>query len=84
MAYDAHDVRLLSRFVNGVTHRLAINREAFVFLGEGHVPLLQSEIELDRINSDQYIPNDGFAGNDALFIFATTPKACTDLAGRIL
>lgn len=64
MPDGAHDVRLLSLFVDGIAHRLAIDGEAMVFLAEGRIPILQRAVEQGRIDADQYVTNDRFAGDD--------------------
>ena len=79
----AHDVSFLPLPVDGVAHRLAINCKTLIFLTEGHIPLLQSKIELDRINPDQHIPNDGFTGNDVTFFYAAATKAFACLGAKV-
>ena len=68
MPHGTHDVSLLSLLVDGVAHGLAIDGQTLVLLTEGRIPLLQGEVEFDRIDPHQHIPDDGLAGNNALFI----------------
>lgn len=75
MPHSAHDVGLMSFVINGVAHGLAINSNALVLGGKGGVPLLQRAIEHRRINTDEHIADDGFAGHHIFAIYTTTAQA---------
>lgn len=84
MPNRAHDVRLLPLFIDGVTHGLAINGQAFVFLAEGRIPLLQGVVELCRIDPDQHIANDRFTGDEITPVFSPTTKAFAGLGAQVV
>ena len=79
----AHDVSLLPRLVDRVAHRLAVDGEALIFLAESRVPLLQGEVEPDRIDPHQHIAEDGLAGNDITFLYVAAAKAFARLGFKV-
>ena len=76
MPYDTQDMRLTSLFINGVTHGFTINRQAFIFVGELFVPVLQRKIELFGIDANQGFSERGAAGYIITSIAFTAAKTC--------
>ena len=83
MPNDTHDVSLPSLFVDGVAHRLSVDRKALVFRTEGRIPLLQGVVEFDGINTDQHVTDDRFTRNDIAFLFAATTEAFSGLGAEV-
>ena len=63
MANGAEDMGLATVFVDGVAHRFAVDGQAFVGFSMDGVPTLQGPIQALRIDADQHIANDRFAGD---------------------
>ncbi len=74
---------LLSLFVDGIAHGLAIDSEVKVFLAEGRIPVLERTVEQGWIDTDQYITNDVLAENEVTALFEKTAKAFTGLGDKV-
>jgi hypothetical protein len=64
VAYQAQDMGLLPLIIYGVAHGLAIDGKTFIAAGKDLVPALQGPVKVDRIDSDQNITDDVFAGDN--------------------
>jgi len=53
MADNPQNVRLACGFIDGITHRFAVDGQAFIVFGELRVPTLQGTVETIWIDSDQ-------------------------------
>jgi len=62
---------LISLIIHSVTHGFAVNGQALILRGMDLIPTLQSPVQFDRIDPNQYIPDNVFAGNDVLAVFIT-------------
>ena len=78
MADDAHDMGL-TVVINRIAHGLAVYRKAFVLSSVDFVPPCERSIQMDRINADETIADDGFAGNHATAVFDPAAKALPGL-----
>ena len=75
MADDAEDVGLGAIGVEGVTHRLAIEGQAFVLGGHLRIPALQRPIEGLGIDAGEHIADTGAAGDLVATVAITAAKA---------
>lgn len=74
VADDTHDVGLMAVLVDGVAHRLAVDGQAVVFPAIGRVPPLQGAVELGRVDADENVADDVFAGHQILAAAAPRVK----------
>lgn len=74
MADDTHDVGL-AVIINRIAHRLAVYGEARVLLSIDVVPAVEGRIQPDRVDPDQHVADDPFAGNDAVSVFKAAAEA---------
>ena len=81
VADDAHDVGLTALLVDGVAHGLAVDGQAFIFLGVSCVPALQSPVELGRVDPDEQIADGELAGHQVLAAAAAAAEALARLGG---
>src|SRR5680860_1184990 len=77
MPNHAHDVCLMSRFVDGIFHGLTINRQRIVLLPPCLIPGIECPIQHVWFNTNQAVANDEFTGDDiaSLLTPATEPLA---------
>ena len=84
MAHDPHDVGLPALPINGVPHGLAIDGQGLVDGTMPGGPPLQGPIEGLRIDADQHIADDRFAGHHIAAVFAPAPEALPGLGAQTL
>jgi hypothetical protein len=53
----SHDMGLISLIIHSVTHGFAVNGQALILRGMDLIPTLQSPVQFDRIDPNQYIPD---------------------------
>ena len=78
MTDDAHDVGL-TVLINGIAHGLAVYGKTFVSLSIGFIPALDRFIQMDRIDTDEDITDDGLAGNNAAAVILPAAEALSSL-----
>jgi hypothetical protein len=64
MADHAHDVNPVFLVVEGVAHGVAVDRQTVVVLAEDLIPALSGSVEVERIDADEDIAQDVFAGDE--------------------
>lgn len=74
MTDRAHDVDLIALIVNGVFHGFSVDGQAFILLSIDVVPALQGMVEMNRIDANQHITDDGEAGYDIAPVFISAAK----------
>ena len=84
MSYYAHDVRLMSRFVDGILHGLAVERHRFVLLPPRVVPGIERPIQRVGFNAHQAIANHKFAGHDIVSVLTPTAEAFAGLLSQAI
>ena len=75
MSHHAHDVRLLAGRVEGILHRLAIERQGLVVHPPGLIPGLERPIQGPGVNADETIADDKLTRDDAVSVLTPTPEA---------
>ena len=78
MTDDAHDVGL-TVLIDGVTHGLAIDGEAFILPGVDPVPALKRPVEMVRFDTDEDIADEGLAGNNTAAVILPAAEALSGL-----
>ena len=53
MADHTHDVGLMTFFIYGIAHGLAVYGQAFILGAIGLVPTLKGEVQMLRVNADK-------------------------------
>lgn len=74
MTDRAHDVDLIALIVDSVFHGFSVDGQALIALSVDAIPALQSRVELNRVDADQYITDDGEAGYDIAPVFISAAK----------
>jgi len=78
---------LISLIIHSVTQGFAVNGQALILRGMDLIPTLQSPVQFDGIDPNQYIPDNVFAGHDVLAVFITatktSPGRCAETLGPI-
>ena len=82
MAHDAHDVGLISLFIDGVAHGFAVNGEAFVLFPIELVPALQGAVEVKGIDADKDITDDVLAWDEIAAVFVAAAEALPGLGAK--
>ena len=86
MTNNAHNV-CLTTLINGIAHGLAVYGKALVCLSVPRVPARKCTIQMDRINTDEDITDDGLTGNNPPTLFQTAaetlPSLLTEAFGPI-
>ena len=75
MTDGAHDMGLIPLLIDSVAHGFAINSEAFVFLSIDLVPALQGAVEVNGLDADEHISDDGFARDEVAAVFVAASEA---------
>jgi len=70
----AHDVDLIALIVDSVFHGFSVDGQALILLSIDVVPALQGMVEMNRIDANQHITNDGEAGYDITPVFISAAK----------
>jgi len=70
----AHNVDLIALIVDSVFHGFSVNGEALIVLSVDVIPALQGMVEMNRIDANQHITDDGEAGDDIAPVFISAAK----------
>lgn len=84
MPDNAHDVDLITLFIDGVAHGFAVNGQAFVLLAIVLVPALQSAVEVIGIDADKNVADDIEARDVVALVTIPTPEAASGLLAEIV
>jgi len=87
MTDDAENMGLMPLLIDGVAHGFAVDGQAFVFWSVGLVPALQGSIQMERVDPDQDVPDDGLTGDEVTVLFVaaaeTLPGPLAETLGPI-
>jgi hypothetical protein len=78
MTDDTHDVGL-ALIIDGITHGLAVYGKTFIFLSIDFIPSRECPVQMDRIDTDEDITDDGLAGHNAVTILLPATEALPGL-----
>lgn len=84
MAHDTHDVGLTALGINGIAHGLAVDGEAFVGLTIDFIPALQCLVEVERVDADQDIAEDGLTRYEVGTLSASAAETLSCLGAETL
>ena len=82
MTDHAHDVGLISLFINGIAHGLAVYGQALILLAIGVVPALKGTVQMQGVDPDQDIANDGETGNKVTPFFPAAVETLSRLLAK--
>ena len=84
MTDHAHDMSLMTFFINGIAHGLAVYGQSLIFLAVRFlVPALKGKVQMYGIDADHDIANDGEAGDDVATLFATAVETLSRFLARL-
>ena len=81
VADDAHHVDL-AMFIDGIAHGLAVYGKTLVLLSIGIVPALKRVIEMEGIDTDEDVANDGLARDEVGAVFEAAAEASSGLGSQ--
>jgi hypothetical protein len=84
MPDNAHDMDLITVFIDGVAHGFAVNGQAFVLLAIVLVPALQCTIKVFGPDADKNVADDIEARDVVAFVTIPTPEAASGLLAEIV
>lgn len=74
MTDRAHDVGLITLIVDSVFHGFSVDGQALIVLSVDAIPALQGRVELNRVDANQHITDDGEAGYDIAPFFISAAE----------
>jgi len=83
MADGTHDMGLVALFIDGITHCLAVDRQAFVCSGVKLIPVLQRPVEMVGVDADQDITDNRFARDDKFPLLVATAEPFPCIPHRV-
>src|SRR3990167_7254248 len=84
MADHAHDMGLMTVGIQGVAHRLTVDGKTGVVLAIGLIPASKGAVEIGRIDSNENIADDRFAGHQVAPVDPTATKPLSGLGAEAL
>lgn len=84
MPDNAHNMNLITVFIDGVAHGFAVNGQAFVLLAIVLVPALQCTIKAFGPDADKNVADDIEARDVVAFVTIPTPEAASGLLAEIV
>ena len=84
MTDHAHDVGLISFFINSIAHGLAVYGQTLILFAIGLIPALKSAVQMHRVHADQNIADDREAGNKVVPLFAAAVETFSGFLAKAL
>jgi len=82
MTDNAHNVGLMTFFINGIAHGLAVYGQTLIPLAVGLIPALKGAVQMHRVNADQDIADNGGAGDEVATVFTTAVETLSRFGAK--